>query len=288
LTPKIRDLWQEGYRELQFSSRPDLEARLLLEKASSWTSQEILLKLDLPCPASLARRYRQLIKKRKMGCPVALITGQKEFWSLPFKVEKGVFIPRPETEVLVELALKLPWKKDGLVADIGTGCGAIACALAKERPEARIIATDISRRALRLARENASYLHLKNINFILGSLFKALEPFGPENKFDLIISNPPYVAESQWSSLPVDIRNYEPKRALVAGPTGLEFIFRLIQGAPNFLRPGGFLAFEFGLGQLEPILAFLKDRGWQEIIWERDLAGIPRALAARFRPGSKS
>lgn len=288
MTRKIRDLWQEGYRELQFSSRPDLEARLLLEKACSWTSQEILLNLDLPCPASLVRRYRRLIKKRKMGCPVALITGQKEFWSLPLKVEKGVFIPRPETEVLVELVLKLPWKKDGLVADIGTGCGAIACALARERPGARIIATDISRRAIRLARENASCLNLKNINFILGSLFKALEPLGPEYKFDLILSNPPYVAESQWSSLPVDIKSYEPKRALVAGPTGLEFIFHLIQGAPRFLRPGGFLAFEFGLGQLEPILAFLKERGWQEIIWEKDLAGIPRSLAARFKPGSKS
>jgi len=219
---------------------------------------------------------------------MALITGQKEFWSLPLKVERGVFIPRPETEVLVELVLKLPWKKDGLVADIGTGCGAIACALARERPEARIMATDISRRALRLARENASCLNLKNINFMLGSLFKALEPLGPENKFDLIVSNPPYVAEGQWSSLPADIRNYESKRALVAGPTGLEFIFQLIQGAPAFLRPGGFLAFEFGLGQLEPILAFLEDRGWQEVIWEKDLAGIPRALAARLKPDSKS
>lgn len=285
---KIRDLWQEGYRELQFSSRPDLEARLLLEKASSWTSQEILLNLDLPCPASLARRYRRLIKKRKMGCPVALITGQKEFWSLPLKVEKGVFIPRPETEVLVELVLKLPWKRDGLVADIGTGCGAIACALARERPEARIIATDISRRALRLARENANRLNLKNIKFIQGSLLKALEPLVSENKFDLIVSNPPYVAESQWSSLPLDIRNYEPKRALVAGPTGLEFIFQLIQGSSRFLRPGGFLAFEFGLGQLEPILTFLRERGWEEISWEKDLAGIPRALAARFKPGSGS
>ena len=285
---KIRDLWQEGYRELQFSSRPDLEARLLLEKASSWTSQEILLNLDLPCPASLARRYRRLIKKRKMGCPVALITGQKEFWSLPLKVEKGVFIPRPETEVLVELVLKLPWKRDGLVADIGTGCGAIACALARERPEARIIATDISRRALRLARENANRLNLKNIKFIQGSLLKALEPLVSENKFDLIVSNPPYVAESQWSSLPVDIKSYEPKRALVAGPTGLEFIFQLIQGSSRFLRPGGFLAFEFGLGQLEPILTFLRERGWEEISWEKDLAGIPRALAARFKPGSGS
>jgi len=288
LARKIRDLWQEGYRELQFSSRPDLEARLLLEKASSWTSQEILLNLDLPCPASLARRYRRLIKKRKMGCPVALITGQKEFWSLPLKVEKGVFIPRPETEVLVELVLKLPWKRDGLVADIGTGCGAIACALARERPEARIIATDISRRALRLARENANRLNLKNIKFIQGSLLKALEPLVSENKFDLIVSNPPYVAESQWSSLPVDIKSYEPKRALVAGPTGLEFIFQLIQGSSRFLRPGGFLAFEFGLGQLEPILTFLRERGWEEISWEKDLAGIPRALAARFKPGSGS
>lgn len=287
LTRKIRDLWREGCLELQFCSRPDLEARLLLEKAASWETKEIIINFDLPCPADLAHRYKRLLKRRKQGCPLALILGEKEFWSLPLKVEKGVFIPRPETEVLVELVLKLPLRKNGLVADIGTGCGPIACALARERPEAKIIAIDISRRALRLAKENADRLGLKNIRFVSGSLFQPLNELGLKNQFDLIISNPPYVSENQWISLPIEIREFEPKRALVAGPSGLEFIFRLIKEAPTFLRPGGFLAFEFGLGQLNPILTFLKNQGWQEISWERDLAGIPRVVAARFKPDQK-
>lgn len=287
LTKKIRDLWREGCLELQFCSRPDLEARLLLEKAASWETKDMVINFDLPCPADITRRYKSLLKKRKKGCPLALIIGEKEFWSLPFKLEKGVFIPRPETEVLIELVLKLPWSENGLVADIGTGCGPIACALARERPEAKIIAIDISRRALRLARENADRLGLRNIRFVSGSFFKPLNELGLQNKLDLIISNPPYVAANQWSSLPTEIREFEPKKALVAGHSGLEFILRLIKEAPAFLRPGGFLAFEFGLGQLDPILAFLKSQGWQEIYWEVDLAGIPRAVAARFKPDFK-
>ncbi|MCX7973153.1 MAG: peptide chain release factor N(5)-glutamine methyltransferase [Candidatus Aminicenantes bacterium] len=278
----IRDLWKQGYEELKFFSRPDLEVRLLLEKAACWDLKDIFLHLNDPCPSDLARRFKRLCLQRKKGYPLALLLGWKEFWSMPFRIKKGVFIPRPETETLVELALQLPWPENGLVADIGTGCGTIACAIAKERPKAKIIATDISRRAIRLAQENARHLHLKNIAFFSGSLFNCLSSHGLGKEFDLIISNPPYVAESEWSSLSLAVRNYEPKRALVAGPTGLEYIFKLIEGAPFFLRPGGFLAFEFGFGQLEAILTFLKKQGWREIQWKEDLAAVPRALAARW------
>ncbi len=269
--------------ELKSYPRPDLEARLLLEKAASWETKDLVINFDLPCRADLIRRYKRLLQQRKRGCPLALILGKKEFWSLPFKVKKGVFIPRPETEVLVELALKLPWNERGLVADIGTGCGVIACTIANERPEAKIIATDISRRAISLARENAEKLGLKNIKFIAGSFFQPLQKMGLEHQLDLIISNPPYVSEDQWPSLSREIREYEPKRALVAGSSGLEFIFKLIEEAPVFLRPEGLLVFEFGLGQLNPILSFLEKEGWKEVFWERDLAGIPRAVAARFQ-----
>lgn len=278
----IKNLWKQGYQELQFSPRPDLEARLLLEKAASWTTKELILNLNTPCHEKVRRRYKQLIEKRKRGYPLALLLGRKEFWSMSFKVKRGVFIPRPETETLVELALTLPWPENGLVVDLGTGCGAIACALAKERPKAKIIATDISRRAIRLAQENADRFKLTNIIFLIGSLFQGLQSLHLEKKIDLIVSNPPYVAEAEWPNLPQDIRDYEPKRALVAGTSGLEFITKLIKEAPLYLRPGGFLAFEFGFGQLEPILNLLKNQHWQQIIWKEDLAGLPRVIAARW------
>lgn len=278
----IKDLWKQGYEELRFSARPDLEARLLLEKAASWTTKELILNLNMPCPERVRRRYQQLLDKRKRGYPLALLLGQKEFWSMSFKVKRGVFIPRPETETLVELALALPWPENGLVADIGTGCGAIACAIAKERPKAKIIATDVSRRAICLAQENAARFNLTNIFFLVGSLFQGLQSLNLAKKIDLIVSNPPYVAEGDWANLPIDIKHYEPKRALVAGPSGLEFIFKLIKEAPLYLSSGGFLAFEFGFSQFEPLLAFLKSQNWSEIIWKEDLAGIPRVLAARW------
>lgn len=244
--------------------------------------------MDFPVSASARRRYESLLRKRVASYPLAILTGQKEFWSLPLRVKKGVFIPRPETECLVELALELPWPGDGIAVDIGTGCGAIAMALAKERPKATIVASDISAKAVALARENAERLGLKNIIFREGHLFSPLISLGLEGRCDLIISNPPYVALKDWPALPPGIRLAEPRRALLAGPSGLEFIFKLVRGADRFLKPGGYLLMEIGFGQREKVEAFLLTRKRWQWFWRPDLSGIPRVVGIRFDPNSKS
>jgi release factor glutamine methyltransferase len=279
-----RELWLYGRDLLSTLSQPALEARLLLQKAAGIDEKEFFLSLDQPVEEALVRRYEYFLRRRLKGWPLALVVGEKEFWSLPFKLQKGVFIPRPETECLVELALKLPWPEDGIAVDIGTGCGAIACSLAKERPASTVVATDISRRALALAQKNASRLGLKNIIFRLGSFFSPLAQLDLTGRCDLIVSNPPYVAEEEWPRLPEGIRLFEPKRGLVAGPTGLEFIFRLIRDAPQFLRPGGYLIFEIGFDQLAKVLSVGNKKLWREITWEKDLAGIPRVMAWQLHP----
>jgi len=279
-----RELWLYGRNKLCALPEPGLEARLLLQKAAGINAQEFFLSLEQPVDGSLVRRYEYFLRRRLEGCPLALVVGEKEFWSLSFKLQKGVFIPRPETECLVEFALKVRWPEEGVVADIGTGCGAIACSLAKERPHSTVVATDISRRALALAQKNAARLGLKNIVFKLGSFFSPLAQLELAGRCDLIVSNPPYVAEREWPMLPEGIRLFEPKRGLVAGPTGLEFISRLIRGAPQFLRPGGYLIFEIGFGQLEKVLSIPNKKLWREISWEKDLAGIPRVLAWQLNP----
>jgi len=211
---------------------------------------------------------------------MAYLQGKKEFWSLEFKVNRQVLIPRPETELLVEKILSLPLSPRPCLLDVGTGCGNLAIALAHELPRAKIIGSDLFKRTLRVAEENARRHNLKNVRFIQSDL---LEHFlKRKQRFEVIVSNPPYVAEDSWQHLARPVRDFEPRKALVAGPTGLEIISRLIDQASQCLVPGGYLVFEFGAGQ-EERLKNLFGPGWDELEILKDYSGLPRVASIAWR-----
>jgi release factor glutamine methyltransferase len=224
-----------------------------------------------------AVRYYALVERRLAGEPIQYITGETEFYGLPFRVNRNVLIPRPETEHLVEkvLALAADFKKPRIV-DVGTGSGAIAVALAHKLPGARISAIDISAPALAIARGNAERNGVADrIRFLRGNL---LEPVAGE-QFEIVVSNPPYVAESDRASLAVEVRDYEPELALYAGD-GLGFFRRLIPDALAALVSGGFLALEIGYGQDSAVAGLLAESGFEQIDFAADLQGIPRVATA--------
>jgi len=223
-------------------------------------------------------RLHALISRRIKGEPVAYLVGKKEFWSLNLKVTPAVMIPRPETETLVEAALPIS-SFSPFILELGTGSGAIAIALAKESPQALIIATDISIAALRVAKENAFSHRINSIRFIAGDLFS---PFKLEKvMFDLIITNPPYIPSSQISQLPAGIRDYEPRIAFDGGEDGLAVHRKIIQEAPCYLKVGGYLLLEVGEGQSKEVAKIISATpkfSSPEII--KDLAGLERVVKA--------
>jgi len=279
----VGGLAAEGSRRLAGpkNSAAGLEARVLLRRFLGLTELEILAYPERPVPDSSARRYLRRIERRISGVPFAYILGEREFWSLPLLVGPGVLIPRPETETLVQAVLDEAEEGPLLLADIGTGSGAVALALASELREARILATDSSPAALRTAGRNAARLGLANVELLRGDLGEALRGRGLAGRLDAVVSNPPYVRESDWAGLQPEVRDHEPKAALVPGPTGLEIIGRLIAGAPEWLRTGGRLYLEIGRGQARAARA-LFGSGWSEVRTRRDLAGIIRVITARW------
>ncbi|HEY2466969.1 MAG TPA: peptide chain release factor N(5)-glutamine methyltransferase [Terracidiphilus sp.] len=237
--------------------------------------------------------YAALVERRRKGEPIQYITGECEFYGLPFHVTPDVLIPRPETEHLVEQALALAtqlgapgldsetWKSTNpapprRILDVGTGSGAIAVALATQLPNAEITAIDISERALSIARENAKR-NGAAIRFDQGDL---LAPVAGEH-FEIIVSNPPYVPNTDRALIAVEVREHEPHVALFGGQDGLEIYRRLIPAAYAALVPGGYLVFEFGFSQMSDIEALLKQSGLQNIEFTRDLQGIPRVASAQ-------
>ena len=274
----LLELFRDGAAIFGDGPQALLEAKVLLLRAAALTEERYLAAPDRPCPAAAEARFRRLVTKRLGGVPLAYLTGTKEFWSIPFRVTPSVLVPRPETEVLVEKVLELSTRESESLVDVGTGSGCIAVALAKELPRARIEAVDISERALRVAAANAALQRARHIRFRKSDLLSAFRGTGA--KFDFIVSNPPYIARDEWDSLPAEVRDYEPRRALLAGDSGLEIIERLVRRARTFLRPGGYLIFEIGEDQRDRVLA-LFDRRWTEIETAWDLAGKPRVITAR-------
>jgi len=272
-------------------SEPRTSAEVLLAHTLGLSRLDLYLRHDQPLtPAELAR-FKALVRRRAGGEPVAYLTGHKEFWSLDFLVTPAVLIPRPETEILVEASLEAlkessreswfmenhPW---GL--EIGVGSGAVVTVLAKERPEIAWVGLELSFEALKVARENARRHGVAGrIHFVQGDLLSGIKP-GP--RFVLMVANLPYVSEYEWKHLPKEIRQYEPKKALVAGPDGLALLRPVAQNAHRYLRPGGWLALEVGLGQALPILKVLEKTGAYQH-WEtlRDYQGIKRVVRARRR-----
>lgn len=276
----IHDLFLEGKRLLNNVPDPSLESRLLILGSLGITEESFYSHPERAVsPAHKARFFRQIARRRK-GIPLAYVLGEKEFWSIRFRVSPGVLIPRPETELLVEKVIELSSKKKEIIVDIGTGAGNIAIPLARELHRARIIATDTSKRALKQAKQNARIHEISTVEFVQGSFFAPLKRRGLQRKVEIISSNPPYISEKEWEMLPEEIKNHEPKGALVAGESGLEMIKKLIREAPGFLRPGGYLCLEMGWNQKEKVLSFFGD-AWQDLRWFRDLNGVPRVVTAR-------
>ncbi|HSQ80999.1 MAG TPA: peptide chain release factor N(5)-glutamine methyltransferase [Casimicrobiaceae bacterium] len=227
-----------------------------------------------------ADRFFALARRRREGEPVAYLTGWREFWGLRLAVDPSVLIPRPETETLAEVALaRLPADRALRVLDLGTGSGAIALAIASERPLAQVVATDRSPAALAVARANAQRLCIVNVAFAQGDWYEALPPEG-SGGFDLIASNPPYVAAGDAHLREGDLR-FEPIGALAAGDDGLDALRSIVAGAPVRLAPGGWLAVEHGYDQSGAVQRLFADAGFQGIVPARDLAGIPRVVAGR-------
>lgn len=232
-------------------------------------------------------RYDEALTQRSKGVPAQYITGHQEFWGLDLIVSPAVLIPRPETEHLIETVLRLAGPlKSPIIADVGTGSGAIALALAKELPNAEIHATDNSPAALEIAEANAARLQLefrksnqhapeRRLFFHDTDLLRGLEA----KAFDLVVSNPPYVGESEEDEVQLEVRKFEPRNAVFAGPRGLEVIEKLIPAAHGVLKPGGYLVMEISgtiAGGVRALLA-----GWGDITISKDLQGILRVAAAR-------
>ena len=251
----------------------DLLLAHVLDKPRTWL---FVHAEDAVAPAD-AHRFRTLLARRIAGEPVAYLTGARGFWTLDLAVTPATLVPRPETELLVELALaRLPDEAPVRVADLGTGSGAIALAIARERPRAEVVATDASRAALDVARGNAQGNGLGNVVFRPGSWW---EPLGDE-VFDLIASNPPYIAEGDPHLEQGDLR-FEPSMALSSGADGLDAIRTLADGAPARLRPGGWLLLEHGWDQGPAVRALLAAAGFEALATHRDLEQRDRVTLGR-------
>jgi len=259
---------------------PRLDAEVLLASYLKESRTWLYIHSDHDLNAADGEDFSRWVARRQQGEPVAYIVGRKEFWSLDFAVDARVLIPRPDTEVLVEevLAVLITSKATRPdLLDLGTGSGAIAVALARECPDARIMATDISPKALAVATGNAERHHVSSrITFIEGNLLKGLTGF-----FDVIVSNPPYIAAADYARLPAGIRNFEPREALLAGKEGMDCYEEIIPQAANHLKPGGWLLLEIGDGQQEGIERLFRQSGaYRDVSFRKDYAGHWRVVKA--------
>jgi release factor glutamine methyltransferase len=264
-----------------------LGAELLLGHVLEMTREQLAVNATLPLSAAQCERYQSALSRRLRREPLAYITGRQEFWSLDFLVTSDVLIPRPETERLVEIALKLSAQMDIghalRILDLGTGSGAIAIALASELPGAEILATDVSGAALFLARQNAAKNGVsERIRFFHGDLFSALDP--ATQKFDLILSNPPYICRAEIDGLEPEVSRWEPREALDGGVDGLDFYNRIAAQVFAHLRPGGAVVVEIGAAMGAPVAAlFQSSSDCAETVIEQDYSGNDRVVIARRR-----
>jgi release factor glutamine methyltransferase len=277
-----------------------LDAELLLAEATGWERARLAAEPEAGVLPAAARCFGEMVRRRLRREPVAYILGRKGFRHLELAVDRRVLIPRPETELLVELALEL---KPGRVLDVGTGSGAIALAIAGELPECEVVATDTSSAALEVARANAERLGLSDrVELVEGMASPATvaedearagedaSPTLAEPTFDLIVANLPYVAESEWGGLEPEVTEWEPREALLAGPDGLDAIRALLadervrclsRSAQQRANGGGVLALEVGEGQAEAVADLMWEAGFGSVETRLDLAGIPRVVWGR-------
>lgn len=253
-----------------------LEARVLLRSVLQTSDARIAAHPEQMVTDDERSRYLALCERRRAGEPVAYLTGEREFYSLSFRITPAVLIPRPETELLVDLVLeRAPPDRALRVLDLATGSGCVAIAIARHREHAHLTATDVSRVALALARENAAR-HGVALELLASDWFEGLAG----RRFDVIAANPPYVAAGDTHLAEGDAR-FEPRHALVAGPTGYECIETLVAQAPRYLDPGGWIVFEHGHEQSVRCRDLLAGAGMREVFSARDLAGIERVSGGR-------
>ena len=273
----IKDILHQASRKLIHSDSPQLDAEVLLSYVlqvnraylHTWPEQNV--------DSSILPRFWSLISARERGMPIAYLVGRKEFWSLNLLVNETTLIPRPETELLVSLALTKVKQNDANVVDLGTGSGAIALALARERPNWIIYATDASAEALVVARQNADNYHMTKINFCHGSWCAAL----PAILFDMIVSNPPYISPDDPHLLRTGL-NYEPQSALIAAENGLADLRTIIYQAKKYLKFGGWLLLEHGYQHGAAVRKCLAEAGYEAIATEKDLMGNERVSYGNF------
>ncbi len=254
---------------------PRLDAELLLAEATGWDRARLAAEPDAEVEPGVARRFGQMVRRRAQREPVAYILGRKGFRRLELEVDGRALIPRPETELLVEIALELEPRR---ALDVGTGSGAVALAVADELPECEVTATDTSGPALTLAEQNAERLGIgPRVRLERGTVPEG----GP---FDLVLANLPYVRDDEWDGLAPEINRYEPREALVAGSDGVEAIASITPAATAALAPAGSLAVEVGADQAGSVAELMLDLGFGQVEARQDLAGIPRVVLGRMDP----
>lgn len=286
--PTIADLLSKSAAWLKDKgcTSPRLDAELLLAEVLGMSRVDLYVKFDQPLIPSEIDNYREFIRRRAEGEPVAYILGRAYFHNLAIKVNGSVLIPRPETEHLIEAAIVFlmegDWPSPPEVLDLCTGSGAIAIAIAKGFPEADITASDASVEALALAAENATLTGVApRIRFVQSDLFEDIDPVAT---YDLIVANPPYISAEEWETLPRDVREFEPREALYGGLDGLDFYRLLAEQAPQQLKPDGSLVLETGSTQAVAVSEILEATGHFKTVGVfQDYAGLDRVVAAQRR-----
>ncbi|TDT38457.1 [protein release factor]-glutamine N5-methyltransferase [Halospina denitrificans] len=281
----IESLLADATESLEGSgtATPRLDAELLLCHQLDCTRTRFMTWPEQKVSPEDSEAYRALVVKRCEGLPIAYITGESEFWSLPLATSPDTLIPRQDTETLVEQALLLPLPDDARVLDLGTGTGAVALALGSERYGWDVTGSDASPAAIALARRNGEALGLPGVTFVESDWFSDLEP----GRWDLIVSNPPYVAEGDEHLEQGDLR-FEPHSALVAGADGLDAIRLIAREAPAHINPWGWLLLEHGYEQAEAVVDLLGEAGFRDLFSRRDLTGRFRVTGGRWPGGGAS
>ena len=272
--------WTQGYFGQKGIDAPRLTAELLLAHALRCDRVRLYLDFDKPLGEAELAAFRELVRRRAEREPTAYLLGARDFYGRTFQVDARVLVPRPETELVLEAALAaLPVEAAGRRAlDLCTGSGVLAISIALERPGAQVVAVDLSPEALAVARENAARLGAAGVSFLEGDLYA---PLSPEEKFDVIVSNPPYVPRGELDTLPAEVRR-EPRLALDGGDDGLAISRRIVAGAAARLRPGGTLVLEMHESHLHDLPAICLQSGLERAEPCRDLGGLPRFVVAHM------
>lgn len=273
----VRHWLQQAVAALAGGESPKRDAEILLALVTGKSRSWLVAFDDAELATEQLAQLEQLLARRAKGEPIAHLVGEREFWSLPLRVSGATLIPRPDTEVLVEQALVHLPARPATLLDLGTGTGAIALALASERPDCQVLGCDRISAAVALAQENAQRLHIHNVHFFLSDWFSDL----PAQRLDVIVSNPPYIDAADVHLQQGDVR-FEPRSALVAGEAGLADLRYIIENATHWLKPGGWLLLEHGWQQQAVVSAMLAQHGYQQVDSVNDYGGNPRVTLGQW------